>query len=389
MSFLLKTEQLVGIVAALTADELARRYGRYTETLTLSRWGAETKLGRGGVEANTEQQAACAARVAHFFGKEDEALIAKPGDTFGDWAKRLDAPIAEEILHFRFHSATQGADADTKHNADDIWQDAAAVASLMQGRRRVVSLVNGHSLIGLVASVLAPNLQEVEVIDGRNLSPDELSELLSFGDLVIATPTLWRYLADTLPGMANNVMGMSFGERLGVDLSGRLRQRGLGAMRELYGSTETGVVGWRDSPPDPFVLFDHWMTDNGAIVRKRANGALAPMMAMDDLEWNDGRSFELGKRRDGAVQIGAVNVYPSAIATLIEDHPAVVGCSVRVAQRSGALDRLIADITLSSGARPDQAMAWSIDEWCRERLRPPERPRIYNFNPNEDPNAGL
>ncbi len=381
MSFTFRTEQLVGIVAALTADELARRFGRYTETFTLSRWGAETKLGRSGVEASAEQQTACAARVAHFFGKEETALIAKPSDTFGDWAERLTGPIAKELLHFRFHSATQGADADTKHNADDVWQDAAAVASLMQGRRRAVSLVSAHSLMGLVASVLAPNLQEIEVIDGRSLSPDELSDMLSFGDLVIATPTLWRYLADTLPGMANNVMGLSFGERFGVDLAGRLRQRGLGAMRELYGSTETGVVGWRDSPPDPFVLFDHWTVDKGALIRERTDGRQAPMMAMDDLEWHDERSFDLGGRRDGAVQIGAVNVYPAAIETLIEEHPAVSDCSLRVAQRSGALDRLIADITLNPDALPDQAMAWSIDEWCRERLRPPERPRIYNFNP--------
>lgn len=382
MTFTFREEQLVGIIASLTADELARRFGRYTETLILSRWGAETKLGRGGVEASAEQNVACAARAAHFFGLEADALSVKSGDTFGDWAARLLPRIKDELLSFRFHPATQGADADTRHAADDIWQDAAAVASLMQGRRRVVSMVNAHSLIGLVASVLAPNLQRLEVVDGRALTPDELADRLSFGDIVIATPTLWRYLADTLPGMANNVMGLSFGERLGVDLAGRLRQRGLGAMRELYGSTENGIIGWRDSPPDPFVLFDHWASENGSIIRLRPNGQSAPMMAMDDLEWQDDRSFALGKRRDGAVQIGAVNVYPAAIAAMITDHPAVVRCTVRVSQRSGALDRLIADITLGNDAIPDQAMAWSIDEWCRERLRPPERPRIYTFQPD-------
>lgn len=378
-SFSFQDDQIVRLVAALTADELARHYGRYTETLTLSRWGADTKLGRGGVDLNAEQQKVCADRIAHFFGYDDEALSVKTGDTFGDWGSRLMAPLRREQLYFRFHPATQAGEADTRHNADDIWQDAAAVASLMQGRRRVVSMVSSHSLMGLVASVLAPNLQGLEVIDGRNLGPDELSDKLSFGDIVIATPTLWRYLADTLPGMANNVMGLSFGERLGVDLAGRIRQRGLGAMRELYGSTETGVIGWRDSPPDPFVLFDHWSRDGEAIVRERPNGLKSRMMPMDSLDWKDQRTFILGKRHDGAVQIGAVNVFPKAISTIITEHPGVAECTVRVSQRSGALDRLIADIVLEHDRQPDQSMAWSIDEWCRERLRPPERPRIYTF----------
>ncbi|MEM9989628.1 MAG: hypothetical protein AAF723_08930 [Pseudomonadota bacterium] len=243
----------------------------------------------------------------------------------------------------------------------------------------MLSLVSAHSLMGLVTTILAPNLQHLDVIDGRDLSPDELADRISFGDIVVATPTLWRYLADTLPGMANNVMGLCFGERLGVDLSSRLRQRGLGAMRELYGSTETGVVAWRDTPPDPFVLFDHWSRDSGAIIRHRPNGREAQIMPMDDLEWASDKSFQLGKRRDGAVQIGAVNVFPSTIANIIKDHPAVFDCDVRVSQRSGALDRLIADITLTPDRVPDQAMAWAIDEWCRSKLRPPERPRIYAF----------
>ncbi len=378
-SFTFQHAQISAIVAGLFADELARRYGRYTETLVLSRWGAETKLGRGGIDANADQQRAGAARAALFFGYDQDVLRVSAGDTFGDWADRLAAPLREELRYFRFHPATQGGEADTRHEADTIFQDAAAVASLMQGRRRVVSMVSPHSLMGLVATVMAPNLQRIEVIDGRNMGPDELSSQLSFGDIVIATPTLWRYLADTLPSMANNVMGMSFGERLGPNLATQLRQRGLGAMRELYGSTESGVVGWRDSPSDPFVLFDHWNRDGDAIARRRPNGQAQRLLPMDDLEWNGDRAFELGSRRDGAVQIGAVNVFPNKIASIISDHPDVKVCSVRVSQRPGNLDRLIAEINLVPGRAPDQSMAWSIEEWCRSRLRPPERPRIYTF----------
>ncbi|RFB05773.1 hypothetical protein [Parvularcula marina] len=378
-NFEFRPGQLVRIVAALTADELSRRFGRYTETLTLSKWGEETALGTGGVAATAEQIEACGARMAQFFGHEAEELGVTAKDTFGSIAERLAGLIRDELTDFRFHPATPAGFVDTRHNADDIFQDAGAVASLMQGRRRVVSLVSPHSLMGLVSTVMAPNLLGFEVIDARHLGPDELSSTVSFGDIVIATPTLWRYLADTLPGLANNVMGMTFGERFGPDLAARLRSRGIGAMRELYGSTESGVIGWRDSPPDPFVLFGHWTREGDKVIRKRSNGLSHAMLPMDNLEWQEKNTFELGGRRDGAVQIGAINVFPNAIAAIIEEHEDVVSCSVRVSQRPGALDRLIADITLKEGSTSDQGMAWSIDEICRKRLRPPERPRIYSF----------
>ena len=67
------------------------------------------------------------------------------------------------------------------------------------------------------------------------------------------------------------------------------------------------------------------------------------------------------------------------IGEVIAGHEAAQGCTVRLSQRPGALDRLIAHVTLRPGLSADQALAWSVDEWCRKRLQPPERPRIYTF----------
>lgn len=242
-------------------------------------------------------------------------------------------------------------------------------------------MVPPHSLLALISVVIAPNLQCIDVLDARTKTPDELSELLTFGDLVVATPTLWRYLAATLPEIPGNVVGLSFGESFTMDLAQKLRQRGIGAIRELYGSTETGVVGWRDSQSEPFVLLDHWDRDGEAIVRRRSNGRTTRLIPMDEIEWDSERSFRLGPRRDGAVQIGAVNVFPSQISEMIESSPGVVKCEVRLSRRPGALDRLIANVHLAEGIEIDQDLAWQIDEWCRERLRPAERPRIYHFYP--------
>ena len=378
-SFQISEAQTVSVIAALCADELARSFGRYVEGLTLSAWDADTLIGEGGADIAPAEVGACATRAAIFFGLADGAVETAPGDRFGDWARQVEAKVRAELTAFRFHPATHGGVADAKHPADDVYQDARGVAGLMQGRRRVLSMVAPGSLLGLVATVIAPNLQQLDVLDGRRMTPDELADTLRFGDVVVATPTLWRYLADTLPSVPGNVVGLSYGEALGQDLAGRLRGRGIASLREVYGSTETGVVGWRDTPSDPFVLFDHWRRDGPALVRRRANGTESGVVPMDDLRWEDERTFRLGGRRDGAVQIAGVNVFPAKIAEVIAEHEAAKGASVRLSQRPGALARLLAHVVLRPGRSAGQDLAWSVDEWCRSRLRPAERPRIYTF----------
>ncbi|WP_306252203.1 hypothetical protein [Parvularcula sp. IMCC14364] len=378
-SFSIDDEQLARLVCALTGDELARHFNHYTDFVAQAEWGPDTPVGEDGAELTQEQLEACARRFCSFFDKPADSLITAASDTFGSWSQQVKQLIEKDLRTFRFHPATQGGVAEARHSADEVWQDARMIASLMHGRRRIITMVSTHSLFGFVTSVLAPNLQHLSVVDGRAMSPDLLADSLTFGDILIATPTLWRYLAQTLPSFPNNVMGLSFGEPLMLDLSAELREMGLGAMRELYGSTETGIIGWRDTPSEPFVLFDHWAADGEKLVRTCPDGQVRELTAMDHLLWEGDRTFSLAGRRDGAVQIGAVNVFPQKIGEIIAEHPDIAGCNVRVAQRSGALDRLIAHIDLNAGVSPNQDMAWRVDEWCRKKLRPPERPRIYVF----------
>ncbi|HPE32290.1 MAG TPA: hypothetical protein PLV61_13955, partial [Parvularculaceae bacterium] len=99
------------------------------------------------------------------------------------------------------------------------------------------------------------------------------------------------------------------------------------------------------------------------------------------------RSFKLAGRRDGAVQIGAVNVFPSRIAATIRGHRAVEDCKIRVARHAGGVARLVARIKLNPEIAPSELTARDIDSWCRTHLRPQERPRIYNFEASLEDDA--
>lgn len=369
-------DQIVGVTSALFVEVLSAEFSRQIGASARSGWSAASPLGGEGLDLSAEESAACLARAAQFFGAHD-AFKGAPPETLGAVADELAVQISSRLSTFRF-AAAGGLGRVFEHPADGIFGDAAALANLLYGRRRILSLVAPHSLIGFSLSVLAPNLLGLPAIDARGLSPEVLQSTFAFGDAVVATPSLWRYLIAQEVKAPDNAMAVTFGEALSPELSAEIRRAGFGAQREIYGSTESGLVGWRDTPSDPFALFEFWRRGGERLIRTSPSGATAAVDPMDFMSWESERRFRLAGRRDGAVQIGGVNAFPDEIAARIAEHPAVAACDVSLSRHAGGIDRLVATITLASGT-PNESVARSIDAWCRARLRPHERPRVYSF----------
>ena len=379
-SFLISEEQIARVIGAAAADEVSRRFNRHFDFLTIASWSAQTPLGEGGIALNDEEIAACAARAALFFGLAPDFLLGKPAKHIADWASVISEAIIAKQTRFAFKSAARDEqNAAYIHPADEVLQDAAAAANILHGRRRLLSFVAPHSLLGFVLTVLTPNLQRIDSVDARGMTPEALSKKLTYGDVLIATPTLWRYMMREKLNAPDNNMAVSFGEPMTQELAAEMRKAGFGVLRELYGSTETGLIGWRDAPGEPFMLFDHWRCDAKKLFRVTPDGIEKETDAADFLEWVSERSFHLAGRRDGAVQIGAVNVIPDDVALRLSGHPRVAECAVRVGRRGDGVDRLIAHVVLKKEFQPDERTAREIDAWCRTTLRQQERPRIFHF----------
>lgn len=383
-AFQITPTQISKVIAGLVADELSWRFKRHTDFLTMSAWSGETLLGADGLALGEDERRACAGRIAHCFGVDSARFETDGAATIADWAAIAGAAIEQSLSAFHFTPAGCGDDEACRHPAAEIFKDAAAAANLLYGRRRLISLIAPHSLLGFVITVLTPNLQLIPSLDARGMAPEELAQTLAFGDVVVATPTLWRYLVSEGLKAPDNAMGVLFGETMTPELASDMRKAGFGALRELYGSTENGLIAWRDSPNESFVLFDHWRRDGERLVRMLPDGGERGAAPMDVLEWTNERNFRLAGRRDGAVQIGAVNVFPERIAATIRGHRAVEDCRIRVARHAGGVNRLIARIKLNPEVAPSERTAREIDAWCRTHLRPNERPRIYNFEASLD-----
>jgi long-chain acyl-CoA synthetase len=375
-AFQFSEDQIAAVTAALFLEVLAADFSRQVGASARATWTASAPLGEAGLDLAPDERAACLARVGAFFGAPDLFSADAPA-SFGDVTEKIGAAVKARLLFFRF-SAAGGHGRDFDHPADRIFGEAAALANLLYGRRRIVSLVAPHSLIGFSLSVLAPNLLGLPAVDARGLAPEELQSSLAFGDAVIATPSLWRYLLAQGVKAPDNAMAVTFGEALSPELSAEIRKAGYGAQREIYGSTESGLVGWRDTPSDPFALFEFWRRDGDRLIRTAPTGATSLVEPMDFLSWEGDRRFRLAGRRDGAVQIAGVNAFPADIAARIAEHGAVADCKVALSRHPGGVDRLVATITLAAGPATE-SVARSIDAWCRVKLRPHERPRVYSF----------
>ena len=376
-AFSFAQNQVASVAAALVVDELGLNFGRHVDALTSTAWSAETPLFEGGIELTRQEAAACADRLFRFFGASGDTI--NGASRLGDWVDKTTSQVDRNLTEFTFAAAGDGV-TEVRHRADVIFADAASAANLLYGRRRILSLVAPHSLIGFMLSVLAPNLLQAPAVDVRGMSPEELKKFLTFGDALVATPSLWRYLIAQGVYAPDNAMAVFFGEPMTPELAAEIRKAGFGAQREIYGSTEHGLIGWRDSPSDPFALFDQWRRHSDDIRRLIPSGEVLDVTPMDVFAWESDRRFRLGVRRDGAVQIGAVNVFPARIAQKIEEHPEIARCEIMVAKHAAGADRLIARIELKKGAPPSETTARSIDSWCRTRLRPHERPRLYNYS---------
>lgn len=318
----------------------------------------------------------------HESGIED-FLLARP--TIGDWVDIARSGLDEfsATLTFRTSGST-GVPKRCAHSLAGLWQEVLQLATLLQARRRVFSAVPSHHIYGFIFTVLLPHaldLHAANVIDLRGGSPARLRTLLSPGDLVIGHPTFWQAAVNLLPGLAADVVGVSSTAPCPDALSAGLRAAGLGRLVQIFGSSETAGIGWRDCETAPFALFDHWQRDAkhaDALLRTASDGSVQRIAYPDALIWQDEQHFMPGARRDAGVQVGGINVFPSAVRSALLTHPAVRDAAVRL-MRGDEGNRLKAFIVARDAQADRTALHADLTAWVQQHLTAAERPRAFTF----------
>ena len=342
---------------------------------------AATRLDADGIGADSLSLLNLAARVATFFRLheselEDELLRRR---RVGDWTATVLRAWDHSSHSITFTtSGTSGAPAHCTHRWETITQELDAQAALFADRQRVVGLVGPRHIYGFLFCVLLPRWLGVPFTDGRGAAPAGLASVSRPGDLLVGFPMRWE-LAAPLCQWPEDVTGVTSTGPIAAATITALRQRGLARMVEVYGSSETGGVAWRDNPADPLQPYAHWSLNHDSTLARadpEVPGLTHQVECPDTLRARaDG--FDVTGRRDGAVQVAGSNVSCAHVASVLGEHPDIRACAVRLmSANEGA--RLKAFVVLANGV-DEEPLRPVLRRWMQTRLKPAEIPASIIF----------
>lgn len=380
-------------IPALLRDLIAEHWRRFRPQSPLpavlqdpgSAAFAETTVDEDGLGADSLELLQLVTAVATFFrlyetGIEDRLLMQR---RLGDWVALVQRSLSHFDRAVGFASGgSTGEPKVTVHGIAALEAEAEALAAIFAGRGRVVALVPRHHIYGFIFTVLLPRALGAECLDKRGVPPSGLGRHLAAGDLVVGFPEVWRMAATDAPGWPRDIEGVSATAPCPDSLARALTPKPLTRLVQVYGSTETAGVGWREAPGEAYRLLPHWRrgAGNDSLLRRESDGSETEVAASDRLDWRDAEHFDLAGRRDSAVQVGGVNVDPGAVARVLEDHPAVAQAAVRLmTPEEGA--RLKAFVVPADSQAERETLRAALTDHLTARLSAPERPRAITFGP--------
>lgn len=284
------------------------------------------------------------------------------------------------VLSFSTSGSTMSP-RNIQHSLAGLEEEAAMLAAILPLPSRVVALIPSHHIYGFLFTILLPRRLGVPVLDARALSIAALASKIAPKDLLIGVPSLWQAQLDAGAVFPQGAMGVTSGGPCPSELWRGIRAR-LDYFIEIYGSTETGGVGWREDGDSPYRLLPCWRrVDDNRIAKGEAVFDLP-----DEAAWEGDDLLRPLRRHDGAVQIGGVNVYPQRVREHLLAHPLVRDAQVRL-MRPDEGERLKAFIVPADLTLSHPAMIATLEAWLAERLSVFERPRAYTFGAGLPVNA--
>jgi 4-coumarate--CoA ligase (photoactive yellow protein activation family) len=347
-------------------------------------WSEQMPIGLGGLDCDSLEKLSLAAALGRALrldrsGLEDH-LLART--TLGSWIELSALCLSRDDRSLVF--ATSGSTGEPKmcdQPLELLEQETCYLADLFADRRRIVSAVSSRHIYGFLFTVLLPLKLGVPLHRRLDRSTVTLAADLLPGDLLIGFPDFWRLAAQSIDVFPPDVKGVTSTAALPAELGASLARLGLGSLTEIYGSTETAGLGWRIVSEPSFTLFPYWsrLADGGeTLARLHPDGSRTLHVPQDHLHWLGDGSFMPAGRRDEALQVAGINVYPSRIAALLERHPAVAAASVR-RMRPEEGDRLKAFIVPRDSNDSQPRLAELLAHWANENLTSAERPKSFSF----------
>ena len=190
-------------------------------------------------------------------------------------------------------------------------------------------------------------------------------------------PLFWEYFLRAGNTFPKGVTAVTSTAPCPKGLFDRLKHAGAARVVELYGASETGGIGVREAEEDPFEINDFWeVSVQQGEYKIRRKGIEGWLSFPDQVEFVPPRGIFPLKRMDRVVQVAGVNVSLTHVEQVLQSHPAVAACKVRL-MRPEEGRRLKAFIVLKQSASTEVLPA--IQTFLSKQLSSHEMPRHFTF----------
>ncbi len=381
----------------------------------LQRFGIGTVITNGELRSGWSEVAGSLPddRILIVDGVEMQRLWDQPSDGFGSRSGR--AFDVQPVLYLAT-SGTTGRPKVVPRSHLNLLAGRSAVAGVLGIRpgHRFLGVIPFHHANGFANCMFLPLASGGTVVVSRNALPSALAARVKREriQIVIGSPFLYSLLADQLArpeDLSSVEMYISSGAPLPDGVAALWREHYGKAIRQLYGSSETGTICIEeaDAPavpgsvgrPLPTVALRILSHDGATLPSGRSGEILVRSPAMmagyvDEPELNrqayDGGFFRMGDlgslttggllviegRSKRWINSGGIKVDPVEVEGVLLELPSVRQCRVHAGRDARGLEALTLTIALNSGLACSRR---DIVEHCRKRLAEYKIPRVIHF----------
>ena len=299
---------------------------------------------------------------------------------FSSFDLMVDFAYASYLKNRHLNFLTSGSTGVPKkcvHTEEMLREEANGVKDLFKPVKRIVSLVPSSHLYGCTFTICLPHVLRVPVKVLPALPTQPWEDLLQEGDLVTGFPLFWNYWLRAGNHFKPGIMALSSTAPCKDEIINDLFRAGLTNFVEIYGSSETGVIGTRTNAGSPFTIPDFWeISSRGNEIKIKRKSQSEWLLLPDEVDVIPPRQIRPLRRRDACVQVAGINVYPRHVEHILARHPAVKACRVRL-MRPEEGERLKAFIVLNEGFSPDHVGI--IRTYLSQKVTVHEMPRSFTF----------
>lgn len=292
--------------------------------------------------------------------------------SFSSWIEIVQKSWGQGIDSIVFKtSGTTGSPKRIERSYIELLQEAKAWSKLLRPFNRIILCVPSHHIYGFIFGLLLASESHSPVTDATSWTPHQIYRGIKEHDLIISHPAQWRLMANAGFSFPPNVNGITSTGPIHTQLAQELGTLGLKQLIDIFGSTETGGIGFRNALEEKdYQLCPWWIQTNRGV---RHTTSDSPLIAMDHLLWKEDQRFSILGRIDNFIQISGTNINLTSIESRINKAPNVVFCKLHFIEEIDG-GKLHATLETNTSQKTKAEFRTQLWTWFQNNLTPSERP---------------